>query len=188
MFSHPEHLNENASSNLCQKLLENVFWGIVAVGKTPQSHCQTKFVSVFQVPSIPDDLFRFGARSEQPTAAPTSTTTATTTSTTTTTTNLAAATTEDFEEQFEDSGLDLEDLDEEEPDEFLPTFASFSQIEPSVAEKPEPTISRSSPRFVPQPVRTVPIPIRNRNLVNQIPILNSRTEAEQELRSTEYGN
>ena len=172
------------------------FLGIVAVGKTPQSHCQTKFVSVFQVPSIPDDLFRFGARSEQPTAAPTSTTTSApttkTTSTTTTTTKTiqTAATTEDLEEQFEDSGLDLEDLDEEEPDEFLPTFASFSQIEPSVAEKPEPTISRSSPRFVPQPVRTVPIPIRNRNrnLVNQIPILNSRHEAEQELRSTEYGN
>jgi hypothetical protein len=104
-----------------------------------------------------------------------------TTTTTTTSTTTSPLTTSSEEIVDEDSSLEETDI---EPDEFLPTFASFSQIGPDVA-KPEPIRFRS-PKFVPQPVRTVPIPISSHGLAQPI-LLNNRNRNEQKT-SLEYGN
>ena len=116
--------------------------------------------------TIPANLFDSGDKPSLTTTVPTArTTTAAATSSTTTTTTMAEG--EVVADPFE--SLSLEDLDEE-PDSFLPTFASFSQIEPSAT-------GGEKPKFGPQPVRVVPIPILNRNnFVEQIPILNTRNQ------------
>ena len=140
------------------------------------------------VVTIPAELFHFEAKPEAASITTTSTTATTTSATTTATTTSAtttATTLTTFSEEIIDEDSSLEEVDIE-PDEFLPTFASFSQISSDV-EKPEPNRFRS-PKFIPQPVRTVPIPIPSNSFGPAHPILLNNRNLNEDGKSLEYGS